>query len=523
MSARRFFSSLTWLLIIGAGIGLRLYSFHQNTRLHGDVNLLALTAREYAISGDLYYPMKYASPPYLPYHALREPATQHPLLLPWLAGLLCRLLQSDDAFGVLKILSSLGGILLWLLAMALAKRCGGDAAWLPIFLTAVSPLIVDYSANGSPYIAAAALMLAGLIFLTRRRAASFTSIAALGLLCGIGFQTHGFFLAVFAGSLWAIGRSQKHKALRRIALFLVIFGLSLAPSIVWSLRHTGAWFFASTLHHPAGRLGWLKEVEGAAGTFTIAEPALEVNRICVYLRHMGYQGLVAIRHALEEIGPFTLSLVIFALPHLWRLRRRRLAAFAMAIPYLALIFVWAAFQLRFLVPLAVPIFVAAGIGLRRLRRASADWRRQLGYLLAVGALLWPIALWAQNIPMRYYPPRVAREYGYRYEKMRELALRLRDAERGLVAGWTHESAGGGESVYWHRMPFIDLRAAEPAKVERTLRSFPVRYLWCERRDIAKIKALPFTFILWAQNEIYAIFLVAGDGARDGHAPLEKNH
>ncbi|MCX7935982.1 MAG: hypothetical protein N3A66_12075, partial [Planctomycetota bacterium] len=252
MPERAPLSPLLWALVIGLGVALRIYAFAQNTRLQGDVNLLALTAREYAESGDLYYPLKYTSPPYVPYAALREPATQHPLLVPWLAGIACRLWGTDDAFAILKLLSAAGCILHWLLAAALAWRYCGAYAWLPIFLTAFSPLVVDYSANGSPYITAAALMLFPFLWLLRRRSPGAAVCAALGLLCGVGFQIHGFFLAILAGCLWAVSRAKPARAILRAFLLLAVFLFSLVPTVIWSWRHTGMWLCASTLQHPAG-------------------------------------------------------------------------------------------------------------------------------------------------------------------------------------------------------------------------------------------------------------------------------
>ncbi|MCX7936019.1 MAG: hypothetical protein N3A66_12265, partial [Planctomycetota bacterium] len=271
----------------------------------------------------------------------------------------------------------------------------------------------------------------------------------------------------------------------------------------------------------AGRLGWIKEIKGAGGTWNIVEPSLSTAKILAFLGEAGYQSLVALRHALEEFGPFALFLAGVALTHLWRVRRYRRAFLGIAVPYLALIAAWSAFQLRFLVPAAALLFVAAGVGWRRLWRSQRQICRILAYLCAAGGLLWPAALWMQNIPMRYYPPQVAREYGARYEKMRALALRLARLERGLVAGWTQASGGGLESVYWHRMPFIDLRGADAEKVKRILGDFPVRYLWCECREIEKIKGWPFAFRLLMQNGGYAVFEVSrGPGKED--APLEKN-
>ncbi|MDD2696519.1 MAG: hypothetical protein PHD58_11400, partial [Anaerolineales bacterium] len=78
--------------LILAGICLRLASYQWNRRLYGDINLFALTARQFALYGRWEYPMKYDYSPNVPYLTLNTPASQHPPLWPLLGGMTARLI-----------------------------------------------------------------------------------------------------------------------------------------------------------------------------------------------------------------------------------------------------------------------------------------------------------------------------------------------------------------------------------------------------------------------------------------------
>lgn len=104
-SSRNYF--LLILAILGLALALRVASFGWNTRLQGDVNLFALTAREMATHHRLYYPMKYEYSDHVEYLTLANPATQHPPLYPFLAGVLGWVFDTDDTFFLLKLLTEL--------------------------------------------------------------------------------------------------------------------------------------------------------------------------------------------------------------------------------------------------------------------------------------------------------------------------------------------------------------------------------------------------------------------------------
>src|SRR5437867_1722743 len=101
-----------WLLavILLAGLVLRVASFRWNSRLQGDVNLFALTAREFVEHARLTYPMKYEFSDHVAYKVLHSPASEHPLLVPFLAGVAGKVFRTDDTFFILKILCAMVGV-----------------------------------------------------------------------------------------------------------------------------------------------------------------------------------------------------------------------------------------------------------------------------------------------------------------------------------------------------------------------------------------------------------------------------
>ena len=105
------------VVLLGLSFGLRAWAFQWNDQLQGDVNLFALTAREFRDTGELRYPIKYEFSDQVPYCETRSVASQHPPLFPFVGGWLARFVDTDATFPILKVLSELGGMLL-LLAFA---------------------------------------------------------------------------------------------------------------------------------------------------------------------------------------------------------------------------------------------------------------------------------------------------------------------------------------------------------------------------------------------------------------------
>lgn len=144
--------------------GLRLSSLRWNDRLQGDVNLFALTAREFVLHDRLAYPMKYESSDHVEYRALHSPASQHPILWPLLAGVAGKTFSSDATFVVLKALCFVVGVgLLFVVAVAGRRRSRQVEPPVAVLLMATAPMLVDFSVNGSSYIGSALILLLALL------------------------------------------------------------------------------------------------------------------------------------------------------------------------------------------------------------------------------------------------------------------------------------------------------------------------------------------------------------------------
>ena len=139
------------------GTSLRLMSVHWNQRLQGDVNLFALTARQFYRESRLEYPFKFDYYGGAPYESLRSQASLHPPFFPFLGGMISKITNNADTFIVLKSICFVTGLVVLGLVVALAKFTPASAS-IPVALALASfmPIMVDYSGNGSPYI-----MLAG--------------------------------------------------------------------------------------------------------------------------------------------------------------------------------------------------------------------------------------------------------------------------------------------------------------------------------------------------------------------------
>ena len=169
LRSRIFYGVILGLLLV-AGVALRVASFAWNTRLQGDVSLFALTAREYVQHDRLYYPMKWEYSDQVSYKTLASPASQHPPLWPFAAGLLGKLFRTEDTFSLLKLLGEVTGIgLLAIVAFFGWRRRLWAATLAAVAFLALSPALVDYSANGSSYILSALLLTLAALLMTQHR------------------------------------------------------------------------------------------------------------------------------------------------------------------------------------------------------------------------------------------------------------------------------------------------------------------------------------------------------------------
>ncbi|MGB9669295.1 MAG: glycosyltransferase family 39 protein, partial [Anaerolineales bacterium] len=237
---------------LAIGIFMRGVSFMRNTRLYGDVNLFALTARQVAQKGQLSYGIKYDFSPLTPYLNLNSPASQHPPLFAILAGILTRIFNSYDTFFFLKVWSLIFGLILLLLIYINTQRNPTLGNWCAFVLWACSPWLIDYSANGSPYIFLGLLLWIGQWLWSKSDQPSFWIVIGAGILCGLGWLTHGILLLMpvaFIVRFLFFSKEQNVRGPRWVGLFLGIFVLVISPWLVWNYRTFGSLFYSLSSYY----------------------------------------------------------------------------------------------------------------------------------------------------------------------------------------------------------------------------------------------------------------------------------
>jgi len=235
-----------------AGSVLRFASFNWNDRLQGDVNLFALTAREFVTHNRLYYPMKFEYSDNVQYHVLQSPASQHPLLWPFVCGLLGKAFHTEDTFPILKVMCEIAGAFLIMVFAYVGIRADWpNEALVATCCVALSPMLVDFSANGSPYILSAVMIILAIILLEHFRFQRITDYVLAGILCGIGLQVHMTMICIPVAFL--IFWIWKHSHIRwQGGLAFVLTGLLvLTPWMSWNLRHFGKPFYSLVSGKPS--------------------------------------------------------------------------------------------------------------------------------------------------------------------------------------------------------------------------------------------------------------------------------
>ena len=225
--------------VVVAGCALRVASFVWNERLQGDVNLFALTARELLDGRGLRYPFVWSVSP-APDPSLTMPADQHPPLFPFTGAALAKVLGTRDTFLALKVLCELAGLGVMLLVTTAAWRRGRRVeALVAGGCVAVSPLMVDFSANGSPYMLAALIIVSASLVLWRWRSGSLAPFIAAGVLMGLGYGLHGTMVSVGVAVVLFLALTRPERWLRGLALSLVVAAIGASPYLIWNLRQSG--------------------------------------------------------------------------------------------------------------------------------------------------------------------------------------------------------------------------------------------------------------------------------------------
>jgi hypothetical protein len=467
---------LAAVLILLLGTGLRLVSFRWNTRLKGDVSLLALTAREFARHGRLDYPMAYGPSAYISAQTLTAPATQHPPLFPFLGGLLAIAGGTDDTFLTLKIVDLVSGLLLLAALLAAGLRGAWPFEALVAGLSiAVAPMLVDYSANGSPYILSALAVLLATLLMQSFAGDRLRDYALAGMLCGLSLGIHSILIGLPVGFIgfWLVERKQA--TLSGIGLFIGALLLTVSPWIVWNMVNVGTPMYSSSTQYVLERLQIANFRE-----------LLTLQKMTLYARLTGAASLLFVSQYFQVVGPFAVLLAAAGLFFLIRRQQRfAVAVLVPAVLYTLMVVIWPVFKYRFLVPLLAPTYLLAGIGFTRWPEIL-PWKppvwRDARWLLLVGMLAWCVPPYFAHPPTHYYNASSEARLAPLYDEMRGLADQMRALPPGGVMGYSQSLDGGLETVYWTRLPYVHVPDGQNAEqLAERARQYPVRYIWGDRR------------------------------------------
>lgn len=474
--------------ILGLGLAVRLAAFAWNDRLFGDVNLYALVAREWCSTGRLAYPGKFDYFDPTPYLALSSPVSQHPPAWSWLAGLLTSAHLAPDAFFALKLLCLVFGLAVIALGMGVARILGGTrAAVITGLLLALHPMLVDYSANGSPYIAVAACALAAAYAALADGRSALLRGALAGAAAAAAWNIHGvgmLLLPAGLAALWLnVPRAQRHRA---VAGFFAASAALLLPLFAWNFAHFGEILHSTSTFYVQGKLGLMRMTQ-EAGIIHYQVGELEWRHLPPYALLAFKSSLQFLLHLGLESGFAGLMLAALGCLALrGKSPRLRLAGAALVpLAILAPCLGWPDFKYRFLVPALPFVVVLAVIGFDALSSRAARW---LPRTLAWGAAGGCVAFWIVQIvltgsPAKYYAYDVDHLRDYRL--MREAAEFLRTQPSGAVLSLN----GCVDSAWWHGKPFVNVPRFSAPIVRKLADDFKPAYLLVSPRRRNAIAAL----------------------------------
>jgi len=494
---------LIWCAVFAVIIGvfLRIASFSWNSALNGDVNLFALTAREFTLHGRLDYPMKYEFSDRVDYLTLHTPASQHPPLWPLSAGIIAKIIGADDTFAILKILSEIcGGLLIG--AIALSARISSDNTpkrltisesrinITAISLVSLSAILVDFSANGSPYILMALWLTLSYCLLLRFKPQKFTHLLTAGLLCVASILTHSAMLLLPLGFIFAIltnksslPQTSTSKTLKtrlwNVVVFLLVILVGLSPWLFWNLRQFGQIFHSYSSNYIYEQLGLMHT--GIYGNVITSRleytlPALKILPRYALLAAKSMYALC--REMFLLIGPFGLILSLFGLVWGYKTNKDRITPLLIPIIcYVAAIGIWATYKFRFLTPIIPAYCFLVSFGFFVIFSKGGFWRWFAGLCLT-GAFIWSIIPIFQDAKTMYYG-RESHPHNALYAEMQPLAISLATRQPGVVLGYSQYLDGGIETVYWHRFPFVAGRGMSEMEIKKLAADFNFRYIWAD--------------------------------------------
>jgi hypothetical protein len=463
-----------WIGLIVVALVTRLIAVYWNAdRLFGDVNLFAIAAQQWQETGKLEYPGKYDYSEKAAYLALTSPASQHPPAWSWLGGNLATLLGTSRTYFALQIWSLIGGMLLVSAGMWLGVLLGGKrAALICGGALALHPYLIDYSANGSPYLW---IGLAAFVVLSSTLDKRLNPVAAgalAGLATGVAASVHGAGIALLPFGLVALLASQTENKFRRSAAYVVTAGMVLLPTCLWMHAQFGQWWHTNTTDYVFGKLGLISRIHDELG-IRVVRGEMDLEHYAEALVLAAGSSLRYARYLACELGWLGVAGVAAGAAVLFRnpeTGTRTWLVFLLLILGVGLpCWLWPSFKFRFLaglLPLCVWLAAFAAARAERIPRWAGP------AILGIAGF-WAAQWIATGSPAKYY----AFDLDHRrdYAAMRDAARVLESRPPGSVLTFTRVLDGGVEAAYWHGQKIIAARGFTVADLLRLNADFSPDY------------------------------------------------
>jgi len=501
-----------FLVILALGIGLRLYAFQANTRAYGDVNTIRNSASQYEKVGIVQYPWKLERFKTALNDPLATPAYMHGPSIPFIAGLLSKLTGISDTFITLKILTLTAGIVMLLLSYRLGVVLYRSQTGIIIMaLFATSPILIDFSANGSPYIIATAFVLGADIIVSSFNFKRMRDYALIGGLCSLAFLSLQAMLALSAAIILLGLINIKRLSIKGVIIFIVTWLLCYTPALLWYLHYFDRPFISQQINYIATelQLSGIERENFIAHPLSLLTPPLIQNYLGVMWQRLQIYG----QNLNFELSlPFVLTGVIAVIWGVWQKPQRnqtmtivltRVAYFAITSVGLALL------HTRFLVPVVTAFFILIGWGLDRLDIGNRRFLSPIIVCLIIGYSGW--AIWSYSTldtpPTRYYHNEVG--INLEYDGAETIGKQLAQFPPATVIGCDDAR----RAIYYTDSRLVIIGCNAPIDIIENAISDPslnVRYILYKVEVIERLTGnFPDAKII-AQNDMFAVLDLAPD-------------
>jgi hypothetical protein len=496
---------ILYLLILLIAAALRGQAFNVNTRAYGDVNLMSVAAKQYILTSPVQYPWSSSRFPHTLPDKLATPAYMHGAAYPFIGGVTAKILSITDTFFALKLIDFLAGMVLVAVTIIFCQRyISLSAAWIAGLWVATSPVLIDFSANGSPYILGAlALSLLSALY-GRFQFNRPPHYALTAIVCAVGFQVHPSMLVLTFITLGLGVVNIRRLSIKGVALFGVVWFACYLPSFVWYVHNFGRPFVSQQIFYITSELG----ITQAERTLIQENPRLLLsmpyfeyylrvlfNRSQVFLNNLAFE--VSLPMLLFSAGTgiallFTryrqLILLIF-IP--------RLGYFGMTAAGLALL------HMRFLVPVIPALLILAAIGIAHFTNHRPALRR-LAAVIAVAYAAWAVYSYfsADEPTTRYYRDESA--INERVDAHVDIGRQLIGIPEGTIVGCDDLAI----VAYITDQKVIEFACPVTiVKLERRLESteLNIRYALVAKADLAAVQAFFDGARIVAENEILIVY------------------